>query len=394
MKILQINASYKPAYVYGGPTMSVSKLSEQLVKAGCSVAVFTTTANGMEELKLNTAVAHQVDGVTVRYFKRLSKDHSHFSPQLLLALWKEVRSFDVVHIHAWWNLVSMLSCLVALIRNVPVILSPRGTLSPYTFSNRHIRIKKMLHITIGKFLLNRCHVHSTSEREQAAIAQLLKPKSIFNIYNLVNLPVYIPPPSCKIGLLSLLFLSRIENKKGLDLLFDALAGLSIPYQLSIAGSGDEAYVEKLKIKSRQLGIEERLEWIGFKTHSKFELIASHDVLVLPSHDENFGNVVIESLCVGTAVLISKEVGLAGYVQKNNLGWICETTVSSIQENLNLIYRSSGKLKIIREFGPAVIASEFNDNKLIQQYLNMYQLVSRQAQTSHDQRSLLFPHPNV
>jgi len=378
MKILQINASYKPAYIYGGPTMSVSKLSEQLVKAECNVEVFTTTANGTEELKLSTAVPQQVDGVTVRYFKRLSKDHSHFSPQLLLALWKEIRSFDVVHIHAWWNLVSMLSCFIALIRNVPVILSPRGTLSSYTFTNRHVGLKKMLHITIGKFLLNRCHIHSTSEREQVAIAQLLNPKSIFNIYNLVNLPVYIPPPAYQSGMLKLLFLSRIENKKGLDLLFDALAELSIPYQLSIAGSGDEAYIEKLKMKSRQLGIAERLEWIGFKTHSKFDLIASHDILVLPSHDENFGNVVIESLCVGTSVLISKEVGLAEYVQKNNLGWICDTTVSSIQENLSHIYHSSGKLKIIREFGPAVITNGFNDDKLTQQYLNMYELVSQPA----------------
>jgi len=378
MKILQINASYKPAYIYGGPTMSVSKLSEQLVKLKCNVEVFTTTANGTEELKLCTAVPHQVDGVTVRYFKRLSKDHSHFSPQLLLALWKEVRSFDVVHIHAWWNLTSMLSCFIALIRNVPVILSPRGTLSPYTFANRHVRIKKMFHITIGKFLLNRCHIHSTSEREQAAIAKLLNPKSIFNIYNLVNLPVYIPPPAYQSGMLKLLFLSRIENKKGLDLLFDALAELPIPYQLSIAGSGNEAYIEKLKMKSRQLGIAERLEWIGFKTHSKFDLIASHDVLVLPSRDENFGNVVIESLCVGTSVLISKEVGLAEYVQKNNLGWICDITVSSIQENLSNIYHGSGKLKIIREFGPAVINSVFNDNKLTQQYLNMYELVSQPA----------------
>lgn len=374
MKILQINASYKPAYVYGGPTMSVSKLSEQLVKAGCNVEVFTTTANGTEELKLNTAVPHQVDGVTVRYFKRLSKDHSHFSPQLLLTLWKEVRTFDLVHIHAWWNLVSILSCFIALIRNVPVVLSPRGTLSPYTFANRHIRLKKMLHLSIGKFLLNRCHIHSTSEREQAAIAKLLKPKSIFNVYNLVNLPVSIPHPADQSGLLSLLFLSRIEHKKGLDLLFEALAELSIPYQLCIAGSGDEAYVETLKMKSRQHGIEERIDWIGFKTDSKFELIARHDVLILPSHDENFGNVVIESLCVGTSVLISKEVGLADYVQKNNLGWICDTTVSSIQENLNHIYHSAGKLKIIREFGPAVIANGFNDHKLIQQYLNMYRLI--------------------
>ncbi|HTE01349.1 MAG TPA: hypothetical protein VK668_18815, partial [Mucilaginibacter sp.] len=82
MKILQVNASYKPAYVYGGPTMSVSKLSEQMVKAGCIVEVFTTTANGPVELPVVPDKQTNIDGVPVTYFKRLTKDHSHFSPAL------------------------------------------------------------------------------------------------------------------------------------------------------------------------------------------------------------------------------------------------------------------------------------------------------------------------
>lgn len=52
MKIIQICAAYKPAYIYGGPTMSVSKLSEELVKAGLDVVVLATTANGKVELNV------------------------------------------------------------------------------------------------------------------------------------------------------------------------------------------------------------------------------------------------------------------------------------------------------------------------------------------------------
>jgi glycosyltransferase involved in cell wall biosynthesis len=372
MKILQINASYKPAYIYGGPTMSVSKLSEQLVKNGCYVEVFSTTANGSNELPV--VKNKNVDGVRVSYFKRITKDHTHFSPGLLFILWKKVRSFDVVHIHAWWNLVSVLSCFITLARGVPVILSPRGTLSSYSFANHHVWLKKLIHRIVGKPLLNRCHIHTTSEREEAAIQRLLKPKSIIRIHNAVNLPVYIPTKLQESKTLKLLFFSRIEQKKGLELLFAALAVISIPYRLTIAGSGDEAYIATLRKLSQQYQIDTNINWIGFKGNNKFEMIAQHHLLVLPSHDENFGNVVIESLSVGVAVLISKEVGLAKYVNDKNLGWICDTNPLSIRAGLNEIYQNQGALNIIREFAPVMIANDFNEDGLIKQYLEMYRQI--------------------
>lgn len=375
MKILQINASYKPAYIYGGPTMSVSRLSEQLVKYGHQVTVFTTTANGTEELPVTRNTSQNIDGVLVSYFKRITKDHSHFSPGLLITLWKEVKTFDVLHIHAWWNLVSVLSCSIALIKRVPVVLSPRGTLSPYSFGNNHLFLKKTFHKLIGRPMLNRCHIHATSSREQEAMKQLLSPKAIFTIHNAVVLPAYLPEPGKESNVLKLLFFSRIDPKKGLELLFAALSGLSIPYRLTIAGKGDEAYICSLKKLSQQYQIEQFLDWVGFKSHNKFHIMARHQLLVLPSYDENFANVVIESLSVGTAVLISKEVGLARYVEKNHLGWICETNVQSIQKTLIKIYHSPGVLNVIREFAPIITVHEFNEEKLIQQYLEMYHKIS-------------------
>ncbi len=68
MKILQITPSYKPAYVYGGPTMSVAKLCETLVHHGLNLEVLTTTANGKIELDLERGKKMNVDGVIVTYF--------------------------------------------------------------------------------------------------------------------------------------------------------------------------------------------------------------------------------------------------------------------------------------------------------------------------------------
>jgi glycosyltransferase involved in cell wall biosynthesis len=169
--------------------MSVSMLSEQLIKAGCSTDVFTTTANGKSELPVIPGQNANVEGVNVTYFKRITKDHSHFSPALLKRIWKNAPNFDVIHIHAWWNLVSIFSCLIALMRNVPVLLSARGTLSPYSFRNKNIGTKWIIHNLLGKRLLNKCHVHVTSERENDAIVKLFNPKSITILPNFVKLPV-------------------------------------------------------------------------------------------------------------------------------------------------------------------------------------------------------------
>ncbi|SDT53247.1 Glycosyltransferase involved in cell wall bisynthesis [Mucilaginibacter mallensis] len=372
MKILQISASYKPAYIYGGPIMSVSMLAEQLSKLEAEVTVFTTTANGLNELPVNTNQPVFIDGVTVIYFKRITKDHTHLSPALLKNVWQKARDYDVVHIHAWWNLVSMLSCLIAVMRNVKVVVSPRGTLSNYSFNNKNNGIKGLIHTFLTKPLLKKCDIHTTSDNEYSAVKSIIQAKHIFNIPNFIRLNVnkqYAVVPS--IDHIKLIFLSRIEEKKGLDILFDALKDVQIPYRLTIAGDGNSDYIKSLKAIAVNNNIDAHIDWIGFQSDNKFDLLHEHDLLVLPSHDENFGNVVIESLSVGTAVLISEQVGLADYVVTNNLGWICQTNASSVSAAISTINSRFDELQRIRKEAPAIILEDFNYNNMAVKYINMY-----------------------
>lgn len=374
MKILQICASYKPAYVYGGPIVSVSNLSEQAVKAGHAITVFTTTANGNQELAIPSNQPMMVDDVSVRYFKRLTKDHSHFSPALLWHTWRSVKNFDVVHIHAWWNTVSVLSALIAWLRGVPLVISPRGTLSDYSFHNRNSFYKTAIHNLLGKFLLQRSSIHVTSLHEQKALNIIIQPRLIFNIPNFIALPVE-PIAGQKINnkKLNLLFFSRIEEKKGLDLLLHALTKVTVPFHLTIAGSGEAAYINDLKHIAYQNNLTAHISWLGFQSENKLEILAGHDLLVLPSHDENFGNVVIESLGVGTAVLISEHVGLADYVLNNSLGWVCKTEPNSIAHQINNV--SKQQLDTIRMNSPALIYHDFNMQNMMLKYTDMYHQVS-------------------
>lgn len=379
MKVLQICAAYKPALIYGGPTMSVSMLSEQLVKAGFETEVFATTANGRDELPVRPGVPVNVDGVTVTYFKRVTGDHTHFSPALLKRLRKDAGNFNLVHIHAWWNLVSVFSCVLALRRSIPVLVSARGTLSPYSFQNKNIGAKWFIHHLLGKYLLNKCHMHATSERESEAIKRLVQPKSVTILPNFVRLPgLKKYPETAPGGLFKMIFLSRIEEKKGLDILIDALSMLTVPYQLTIAGDGDKGYIGHLKAMAKNIGVGDKINWLGFQNENKFALLHGHDLFVLPSYDENFGNAVIESLSVGTAVLVSSEVGLCDYVKKNDLGWVCQTNPVSVGESINEIANNQqAELPRIRKTAPGIIYEDFNEDDLVKRYIRMYRgLVGR------------------
>jgi glycosyltransferase involved in cell wall biosynthesis len=356
--------------------MSVAKLTEQLVSTGHDVTVYTTTANGDTELPVTPNTPTLVDGVYVTYFNRITKDHSHLSPALLLKLWKSAPGFDIIHIHAWWNLVSVFAALIATLKKVPVLISPRGTLSSYSFSNKNSLAKNLLHTLLGKPLLQRSYLHATSNAEQDDLLKIIKPIEIFDIPNFVKIGQTLPTKKATGKLLKLLFLSRIEEKKGLDILLHALPKLTIPYHLTIAGDGDENYVEVLKNITRYNLTADNISWIGFQNETKFDVYADHHLLVLPSYNENFGNVVIESLSAGTPVLISQHVGLADYVIKNSLGWVCQTTPQSVSDAINdIAVNEMDKLANIGINAPAIIHRDFDDDKLIQKYITMYKQIT-------------------
>lgn len=375
-KILQISAAYKPAYIYGGPTMSVAKLCEALANTGIDIEVLTTTANGKTELPVPIGKVQSVDGVKVSYFKRLTKDHTHFSPALLSALKRKIKQTEkpVVHIHAWWNLVSMFSCQVAKWKDTPVVLSPRGMLTAYTLGNRNASFKSILHQLMGKRLLRYCHIHVTSDKEKRDVLAFIQPKSISVIPNLVELKDSAMPEK-ESAPFKLIFLSRIEEKKGLELLFSALAKLSFEWLLTLAGSGTVAYIESLKELAQQLKIDSRINWIGqVKPENKFDLLAQHHLMVLTSYNENFANVVVESLNVGTPVLVSDQVGLADYVATNNVGWITDLDPQNIADALTEAYLAKEQRQHIRKTAPNLIKTDFDPAHLVQKYLSLYQKI--------------------
>jgi glycosyltransferase involved in cell wall biosynthesis len=410
LQIIHITPSYKPAYCYGGPTMSVAELSQELRKAGLNIQVLTTKANGAQELKIPSNTWNDVDGVPVRYFSRVTKDHTHFSPALLIALYKTIKASRsaqqelILHVHSWWNLVAMLSTLIGICMKVPLVVSPRGMITSYTLSFRHTGIKHFLHKMMGRHLLSCVMIHATSEKEAGDIKGYLKKVKITVIPNLVDLPDLnalnidthpkvgeLKPCDFNIRLkstghkrdnasieskrltpLNLLFLSRIDRKKGLELFFESLSKLTIPWHLSIAGAGEADYMSGLKQLTISLKVNTHINWLGqLDNKQKYDALRKHDLLVLVSKNENFANVVLESLSVGTPVMVSDKVGLASYICKSNLGWVCKTEADDIVRVLSLISRATEQRARIHCRAPAQMNKDYNKDTILTAYLKLY-----------------------
>ena len=386
MKILHITPSYKPAFIYGGTTVSVGKLCESLAESH-DVTVITTTANGLTELPEANKEPIEIQGVKVYYFKRITKDHTHLSPELLYFLFKNARNYDIIQIHSWWNLVAVFAVLVCWIKGIKPILSPRGMLSSYSFENENSFKKKIIHHTIGKFLLKRTFIHATASSEFEEGQQIIKSWKGFVLPNILPLPtkIFEVMNTKDLNKINLLFLSRIDPKKGIEFVFEALAKLQnidklensqvnkkYTYEFTIIGGSEPEYLDELKELSKKLGISQNIVWAGrIEGDKRFQYYASADIFMLVSQNENFANVVLESLSQGTPVFISNRVGLADYIEANQLGEVTALNSDEILQKLINFINNKEKRKQIRDYAPQKIQHDFDSKALAQAYIKAY-----------------------
>lgn len=381
MKILHMIPYYKPAYVYGGPVQSVSSLVEAQARVGAQVTVFTTTANGDKELEVPINEAVTLNGATVYYFKRNARIPGLLSISLLQKMWSEAGQFERIHVHNWWNLSSILTILICRIKKIKPVFSPRGMLSLYTLANRKSTPKRLFQQVLGNYLLKGTVLHATSNAEAEECRLVVPNWPFFVLPNILTLPNFTKSNShsqSDESVFKLIFLSRIHPKKGLERLFNALKQVDFKWALQIVGSGEPDYVESLKTLASSLDISEFIEWKGWMGDERYELLAAADLFVLISENENFANVVIESLSVGTPVMISAEIGLKDFVREHNMGWVTTLDDASILKTLNVMEEHGSRRIWIRENAPEIIRTVFSPENLAKSYLAAYQTLEKSS----------------
>lgn len=171
MKILHVVSSYYPAFKMGGPIESVHSLNKSLTQKDVDITVYTTDAGIEKKTELNKEVL--IDGVKVFYFHYYGYIHFTFSPALFLAIKKNIKNFDLIHITGVWNFPCIVAAFLARFYKKPYIISPRGSLMEEPLTKKSpLKKKFFLQIFVKRDLKNASAIHFTTEAEKEEFLRL------------------------------------------------------------------------------------------------------------------------------------------------------------------------------------------------------------------------------
>ncbi|OKH22754.1 glycosyl transferase group 1 [Hydrococcus rivularis NIES-593] len=388
MKILQIIPSI--SLVYGGPSQMVQGLSTALAAEGIDVTILTTNANGdAGQPPLDVPIGKPIpqDGYQIIYFPCSPFRRYKFSLGLLRWLAKHACDYDLAHIHALFSPVCTAAATIARWQNLPYILRPLGTLDP-----SDLRKKKQLKQLYG-LLLERPNlagaagIHFTtqeeckiSERFGIQTKDLVIPLGVSLPENLPSLGQARQQFGIPDDLPLLLFMSRIDPKKGLDLLVPALEALlkeGLPFYFVLAGSNpqDPDYEKQIRESVQASELSSCSTVTGFVSGDfKLALLQDADIFVLPSYYENFGLAVAEAMAAGVPVVISDRVYIWQDVQDAGAGWICSTEVESLTETLRSALETVEERKLRGSNARKLVIERYSWSAIAKQTISVYQSI--------------------
>ncbi len=386
MRILQIVPSL--SLVYGGPSQMVLGLSGALARAGAEVTIVTTDSNGdvgQAPLDVPLGVPIDQDGYRVIYFRCSPFRRYKFSLELLNWVDRHAAEFDIAHIHALFSPVSSFAARTCRRNQLPYILRPLGTLDPADLRKKK-QLKQLYAALLERpNLAGAAAVHFTSAQESRISERFgTQPPDL-----IAPLGVPVPPIGTldraairqELGVTDdrpiLIFLSRIEPKKGLDLLLPALeqlrsAGLDFQFVLAGANPQDPAYEQGIRQQFEASSIDDCTSIVGFVTGDhKRAMLQAADVFVLPSYYENFGIAVAEAMVAGLPVVISDQVHIWENVLAAEGGWVAPCDVAALTEQLHQALADPQERRRRGVKGRAYALEHYNWDTIAQQMMPRY-----------------------
>ena len=168
-----------------------------------------------------------------------------------------------------------------------------------------------------------------------------------------------------------LFLGRLNWKKGLDRLIPAMQQVTNA-DLLIAGNDEENYRPQLEALARRCGVVDRVRFLGpVHGEKKWALLSSAQILALPSYSENFGNVVLEAMAAGCAVIVTPEVGMASIVHETGCGVIAAGDPKNFGLEMKQLLDDHKRRRNMAEAGRRAVKAKYTWNVISKQMLDVY-----------------------
>ena len=387
MKILHISSSYWPAFEMGGPIQSVYLLNKFLVEKGVEITVYTTNA-GLKNKNILLKKETNLDGVKIFYFPYYGYIHWTFSPALCWAVRKNIKNFDLIHITGVWNFPVAAAAFWARFYKKPYIISPRGSLMKEPMEKKSSFIKKLfIFLFVRRDLKNASAVHFTveAEKEEYLKAGLPLKKAIIisNSFDMEEFKKEIPENffrnkfNISADKKIILFLSRLNWKKGLDTLIPAFAEVvkKEPKAVLVLAGPDENNYKKeieLKIVNCKMKINNEVVFTGMLIgDDKIAAYRESDVFVLPSYSENFGMAVVEAMAAGLPVVITKGVGISPSIEKVGAGIVIEKDEKQLTEAILKVLENSQIAAEMGKQGRKLVETEFSSKKVAEKFIKEY-----------------------
>lgn len=257
-----------------------------------------------------------------------------------------IASCDIVHIHGPWSSSNLQVARIARRCKKPYVVSSHGMLDDWSMAQGAAKKRLFLRLFGSRMLDGALAIHCAAQAEAVQVAQhTLAPTRV------VALPMDLAPyrdlPEPQLArehfklrshVPTLLFLSRLHPKKGAEHAIDALAALragGTDCDLILAGPPQDAvYTRTLEDRVKSLELQSHARFVGMVDGTlKLSLLQAAAALVLPTSQENFGFVLLESLACGTPVFTTKGVDLWSELEASGAGTIIEPTGEAIAQAL-------------------------------------------------------------
>lgn len=348
MKILQVVDYFKPFWARGGTVRVPYEIAVRLHEKGHEITIYSNGERADSPVRVDQNRPVTVDGMTVYYFKNISKrfvaktniDLPYLAPFVAR---KHLKEFDIIHIHTYRRLLAIPVWCYAKRYHVPYVVQAHGSLATYFLKGKQ---KRLFDNLWGLRILrdaSRVIALTTTEAEQYKSMGVSEDR-IEIIPGGVELDGFknLPPNGkfrAKYGVGDreklILYLGRIHKIKGLDLLAEAFAELHKGMKdtrLVIVG-GDDGYLQTLEQLVKDIGIGDSVIFTGFlQGEIKLAAYVDADVYVLPSIYECFPTTVMEACACGTPVIITDACQIASLVQ-NNVGLVVPGDKDRLREAL-------------------------------------------------------------
>lgn len=382
MNILHCVPSLDPAQ--GGPSRAVVELAAMSSRAGDSVTVCCAADAGTAAI----IDQHRTLFPTVEFlcFRRSFPRRFSASAQMMKWLNENISRFAVVHIHGIYSVCSLGAGRVAARRGIPYIVRPAGSLDKFDLKKKSFFKRTIALPPVRQHLAHAATVHCTSRLEAEHLEKFGAKTSV----QVLPIPVNVEATKGDLkrfrerhGLYEAdfvwLFLSRIDYKKGLDILLPSVAKLATKFprmRLVIAGGDSDGYANKVRRWIDELKLSEIVCLCGFLSgDSKNDALAGSDCFVLPSMNENFGVAVVEALGAGLPAVISKNVYIWQEIVSIGGAWVCDFDVASLAEKMDEVM--SDPVRLVAERKRALLAAaQFSPGTLEPLYREFYKRISR------------------